>query len=403
MISPMGALRSGLDEYRSADLGGCTDGEIEEDVCDMKAAIRGLEAECARRISELERRRSFERDGHLSITSWVESRFGIVWSQAAREVRVARALDHMPAVREALADGVVSTSAVNTLVSAQEANPEEFARSEETLLDAARSLPARDLLRAVEQWKSAAEPTVVAREFAERYERRGLQMSSRVDGMIRVDGNLDPDTGGTVMTALRAVTDGWRRWGSDDPRSPAQRRADALGEVCRGWLDRSDRPAVGGERPHVTVVVDLATLEGRTEGGSETAEGTRISPEAVRRLACDAVVSRVITAGRTEPLEAGRSTRVVAPSLRRALAVRDGGCAFPNCDRPVSWCDAHHVRHWADGGTTDLSNLVLLCRRHHTLTHRRFGIQMVKGRPVFRRPDGSVIEPRRSLEGTAPP
>ena len=388
----MGTLRSGLDEYRAADLRSSSDGEIEDDVLDIKGIIRGLEAECARRISELERRRSFERDGHLSMASWVESRFGVVWSQAARQVRVARALEHMPAVREALADGEVSSSVVGTLVSAREANPEEFSRSEETLLDAARTLPARELRRAVEHWKSAVEPGAVAGEYTERYERRGLQVSSRADGMVRMDGNLDPETGGTVMTALRSVTDGWRRFGRDDPRSPAQRRADALGEVCRGWLDRPDRPVVAGERPHVTVVVDLETLEGRAGRGSETAEGTRISPEAVRRLACDAVVSRVITAGRGEPLESGRSTRVVAPSLRRALAVRDGGCAFPGCDRPVSWCDAHHVRHWADGGSTDLANLVLLCRRHHTMTHRGFGIHMVRGRPVFRRPDGTAIE-----------
>jgi hypothetical protein len=212
--------------------------------------------------------------------------------------------------------------------------------------------------------------------------------------MVRMDGNLDPETGGTVMTALRSVTDSWRRWGSDDPRTPAQRRADALGEVCRRWLDRSDRPVVGGERPHLTVVVDLDTLEGRDQQGADTGEGTRISPDAVRRLACDAVVSRVVTSGPSAPLEAGRSTRVVSPSLRRALAVRDGGCAFPSCDRPVGWCDAHHIRHWADGGTTDLTNLVLLCRRHHTMTHSGFAIRMVVGRPEFRRPDGTLIQPR---------
>jgi hypothetical protein len=399
----MGTLRSALDEYRSVDLRTCADGEIEDDVHDIKAAVRSLEAECARRIAELERRRSFERDGHLSITSWVESRFGVVWSQAAREVRVARALEQMPAVREALADGEVSTAAVGMLATAQEANPEQFTRSEETLLAAARTLPARDLRRAVEHWKSTVDPDTLAKEYAERYERRGLRVSSSAGGMVRLDGSLDPDTGGTVMTALRSVTDGWRWAGPDDPRTPAQRRADALGEVCRGWLDRPDRPVVGGERPHVTVVVDLETLEGRAVEGSETAEGTMISPEDVRRLACDAVVSRVVTDGRSEPLEAGRSTRVVAPSLRRALAVRDGGCAFPNCDRPVSWCDAHHVRHWADGGTTDLTNLVLLCRRHHTLTHHGFAVSMIEGRPTFRRPDGTVIQARPRREDRAPP
>jgi hypothetical protein len=236
-----------------------------------------------------------------------------------------------------------------------------------------------------------------------------LHVDAVPDGMVRVDGNLDPETGGTVLTALRAVTDAWARSGGADERTPAQLRADALGEVCRGWLDRPDRPEVGTERPHLTVVVDLETLgvptgthvappDSRTAGRGGvptfTSVGTSLSPETVRRLACDAVVSRVITSGRSEPLEAGRSSRVVPPSIRRALVVRDSGCAFPVCDRPPSWCDAHHVRHWADGGATDLGNLVLLCRRHHRLIHAGFGVEMVHGRPVFRRPDGTVIGDR---------
>ena len=133
----------------------------------------------------------------------------------------------------------------------------------------------------------------------------------------------------------------------------------------------------------------------------DTPVGTTLSPETVRRLACDASVARVITSGRSQPLEVGRATRVVPPSMRRALVVRDSGCAFPGCDRPASWCDAHHVVHWADGGRTDLGNLVLLCRRHHRLIHAGFSVEMtgeVTGhRPVFRRPDGTV------LEGRAPP
>ncbi len=406
----MSTLRSGLEEYRSADLGpavhgdlgACSDATIEADVIEIKTAIRALEAEGARRIAELERRRSFERDGHLSITSWVESRFGETWSQAARDIRLARGLGKLPDVQAALADGEVATWAALTLVDARDSNPEAFARSADALLTAARTMPARGLRLTVEHWKSETDRERVVREDSERFERRGLHATPTVDGMVRVDGNLDPETGGAFLAALRSVTDAWAR-SVDDVRSPAQRRADALGEISRRWLDDSARPSVAGERPHITVVVDLESLEGGSGSGetppaslpsAPTAEGIRLPVATVRRLACDASVSRVVMSGRSEPLDVGRTTRVISPALRRVLAVRDGGCAFPTCDRPVGWCDAHHIRHWADGGETKPSNLVLLCRRHHAMTHDGFRIEIVEGLPTFRRPDGTLITAR---------
>jgi 5-methylcytosine-specific restriction endonuclease McrA len=389
----MSTLRSGLDELTSQELRFLSDGELDGRLGEARRAIAVLQGECARIVAEVERRGSFAADGHLSVTSWVESRYGVWWSEAAREVRVARGLEHMPGVRAALADGEVSSAGVAMLVDAREANPEEFANSEDMLVEAARTLPARGLKRAVEHWKAVVEPERALTQERERFERRGLQASPTFEGMVRVDGNLDPETGGTVLAALRAVTDGWARAG-DDGRSPAQRRADALGEVCRGWLSRADRPSTGGERPHLTVIVDLETLEGRAGRPVATSEGVPLGPEAVRRLACDASVSRVITGARSEPLEAGRTTRVIPPALRRAVVVRDRGCAFPGCGRPASWCDAHHVVHWADGGRTDLGNLVLLCRRHHRLVHDRFPVELVDGHPLFRRPDRTVLADR---------
>lgn len=110
-------------------------------------------------------------------------------------------------------------------------------------------------------------------------------------------------------------------------------------------------------------------------------------------------------AGRSEPLDVGRRTPVVSPAMRRAVIVRDRHCRFPGCDRPHTWCDAHHVVHWADGGPTAMLNLVLLCRRHHRMVHQPggFRLELAEGRPVFRRPDGSVLEDRSVLEERAPP
>ena len=137
------------------------------------------------------------------------------------------------------------------------------------------------------------------------------------------------------------------------------------------------------------VTIDLETLRGRAGGRSELEDAGPITAQAARRLACDAEVTRVITRGASEPLELGRRTKVVPPGLRRAIAVPDRGCTFPGCGRPPGWCDAHHVRHWADGGETSLDNLVLLCRPHHRAIHRGFDVRMVDGKPRFARPDGT--------------
>jgi hypothetical protein len=262
--------------------------------------------------------------------------------------------------------------------------------------------------------------------FDEAPARRALYASVTLMGNVRVDGDLDPESGESLLTALGAVLDAEARSrGRDaDERTPAQRRADALGEICREWLERSDRPNVGGERPHLTVTVPIETLASRAElpvataraaGAARTADAAGASdPQAVqldgaefdhtgpvaaatvRQLACDAAVMRVVMDGRSQPLDVGRRTPVIPPPMRRAVIVRDRTCRFPDCERPHAWCDAHHVVHRADGGPTSASNLLLLCRRHHRMMHRSgvFGVELVDGVPVFRRPDGSVLSDR---------
>jgi hypothetical protein len=303
----------------------------------------------------------------------------------------------MPATREALAEGELAESAVALLVSARETNSQEFAEAESLLVEAARELEPRDLRRAVAYWREAADQEEALLNQERAWERRRLHVSQTMFGMVRVDGDLDPETGQTLISALRAVQDADARNGdSDASRTPAQRRADALHELCRQWLDRVDRPFVAGERPHLNVLVDLQAIEGKTGRTCELEDVGPVHPEMVRRLACDASVSRVIVQGLSEPLDVGRRTAVVPAGIRRALIVRDRHCRFPGCGRPPSWCDGHHVVHWADGGETAPSNLVLLCRRHHRMVHLPscFQVRMREGKPSFERPDGTLLEDR---------
>jgi hypothetical protein len=390
------SFRSGLEELRGEDLAHAGDRQVEADFEELESVVRALEVERDRRLVEIDRRRTWERHGHVSTAAWLVSRFRMAWSVATRRVRTALALDEMASTRDGVASGEVSPCAAQVLVDARQAHPEAFARDQEILVSAAESLSVRDLRRAVAHWKEPLDGPAALDEAKRTWEARRLHLSTTLGGMVRVDGDLDPETGQTVISALGAVVDAEARHGEDgERRTPAQRRADALGEVCRQWLDRSDRPVVAGERPHVTVVVDAAALRGELGSRCELSDAGPVHPEVARGIACDASVARVVMRGASEPLDVGRQTPVVPAPMRRAVVVRDRHCRFPGCDRPPRWTDAHHVRHWADGGVTALANLVLLCRRHHRVVHvGGFGVEMTGAGPLFRRPDGSILEER---------
>lgn len=391
----MSSLRSALDELRTGDLRSLSDEALAGHLDEIERAGRVLEAERGRGLAELERRKAYAAGGHLSAAAWLAHRQRLSPRSAEAAVRRARALAAMPAVARAFGEGELSESAVHVLVSAQEAAPDAFARSEPALVEAARTMGFGELRRVTETWRIAADPERALEDEDRRHERRRLDVYPGPDGMTRVHGELDAEDGQGLITAIRAQMDAETRAASGpDARTPGQRRADALGEICRQWLASRDRPTVGGERPHVVVTIDLESLLERSGRRAELEDTASITPETARRLACDADVTRVITRKASEPLELGRRTKVVPPGLRRAITVRDKGCRFPGCGRPPGWCDAHHVHHWADGGETSLDNLVLLCRPHHRAIHRGFGVRMLDGRPVFTRPDGSMIEDR---------
>ena len=197
--------------------------------------------------------------------------------------------------------------------------------------------------------------------------RRYLHLSPSLDGVWYVDGRLDPEGGAKLASALEAVAG---PPAPDDKRSAAQRRADALVDLVGERLDAGRLPTTGGQRPHLTLTAELATLQ--RQPGSRAAEldwGQTICGESARRLACDAALTPILVDEQGEPLSVGRATRVIPPAMRRALALRDRTCRWPGCDRPARWSDAHHLQSWLDGGETRLSNLALACRAHHRLVH----------------------------------
>jgi Domain of unknown function (DUF222) len=363
----MSTLRSALDELRGEDVGALSDDALAGHLDEIERAGRILEFERCRGLAEVDRRKLHAADGHLSASAWLAQRQGLSRSAAEGRLRRARALETMPVVARAFAEGEVSESAVHVLASAREVAPEAFARSEEALAEAARTMAFGELRRVTETWQAAADPDRALQDEDRRHERRRLDFCPTADGMTGVRVELDAEDGQVLITAIRAQMDAETRSASGpDPRTPAQRRADALGEICRRWLASRERPTVGGERPQVVVTIDLETLVDRSGRRAELPDTGSITPEIARQLACDAEVTRVITRAASEPLELGRRTKVVPPGLRRAIAVRDRGCRFPGCGRPPGWCDAHHIRHWAAGGEgsrTSFSSVVRITGR----------------------------------------
>jgi hypothetical protein len=388
-------LRSAIEALQAEDVRAVPDLQLEADFGELQRAAQALEAERLRRLSEIHRRQSHRREGYLSTASWLVDRHRMGWTTASKEIRTARSLERMPHTREALGTGELTLSAVQMLVSARHAHPSQFRESEETLVEAARRLPAPQLHRTMSHWRRQLDWKQGLRDAERLRQQRSLKLTTTILGMVHVDGDLDPETGEVVLTALRDCQDAQRdrTKRAQEARTPTQSRVDALGEICRRWLQGQGRASSGGERAHVAVIVDLDALEGRAGNRSELEHVGPVHPETVRRLACDASISRVIVRGDSEPLDIGRKTPVVPAPMRKALVVRDRHCRFPACDRPPPWCDAHHIKHWANGGVTALSNLVLMCRRHHRLVHEgQFEVRIVDGRPIFTGPDANSVQ-----------
>jgi hypothetical protein len=343
--------------------------ELADGLVDAHLAVVTAEARRLRWVAELVAAKAHLDLGYLAPLSLIVDRLGVSVGTARRLIALARSLDDMPLVGAAFDAGEIDEPRVRLLAAAREANPALFAEFEQTLVDSLAGLEMRDFARAVDLWRQNADLEAAEADAAHLRDRRYLNVSPILDGLVRVDGQLDPEAGQTLLTALRSITDP-EQLDPTDTRSPAQRRADALTSICRDHLADGDSPISGGFRPQVTVTASFETLLGLCGGaGCELEDTGIVTPETALRILCDAAVTRVITGPESMPLDVGRTTRVIPSSLRTALNIRDNGCVIPGCQTRPRYCDAHHIIHWIRGGPTALWNLCLLCARHHTLVH----------------------------------
>jgi hypothetical protein len=356
MFAPLDELEEAIDKLAAV--------EWEPDLARLRRLADRLEAEWVRRVREADRAHDWAADDFISPAAWLRDKFNLAPGQARATVTLGRKLEQFPRFAAAFAAGEVSRQHLMVLTRAATAERLEGLRAlEPPLLEAAKELDPKEFHFVVRHACDAIDGDGGAAEALEQYRQSRFDVSRTFGGMVKIDGLLPPVGGEALLTAIKSEVRAEER--REAGRTLTQLRADALMNIVYGK---------SVPRPQIIVTADLAELEGRAPSvskqvRSDLAHGGRISHATLERLACDANISRVITAGGSLPLDVGRTTRTPTPAIWRALVARDGGCAAPGCDRGPSWCEAHHIKPWPKGGETKLDNLVLLCPRHHHAVH----------------------------------
>ncbi|MBX9919793.1 MAG: HNH endonuclease [Mycolicibacterium frederiksbergense] len=318
---------------------------------------------------------------HLGSGADLLTSLGVAPGAAYRAARVGRASHTMPALTaqqrlggvgiefaDAVGKGVAHINARVALSDEDRAEVVTKLMIETT--PAAVQKKAREIAIATAKTRPVEDGAVPVAENADLNDMTVVQTG---DGRVAAGLDLDALTAEELLAALdplcRPVP---LPDGSPDPRPTGRRRADAFGQIMRTYLSSSQRPMSGGVLPHVTLIRSAASVGSTAgaEGAVDTLGFTGpVSTRTADLIACDSTLTTVLVDHAGIPLDLGRAERLFTPALRKALGIRDRGCAFPGCGRPVSWCDAHHIQPWSSGGHTSIDNGVLLCRLHHTAIH----------------------------------
>ncbi|QBJ94816.1 HNH endonuclease [Rhodococcus sp. ABRD24] len=415
-MNPGGLSNSGIAATALQPGDVCTLPEISllQGTLEVSREIERLEALRVAMVAEIDERAvSFDALGFRSVKLWLAANTLLEVPAAARILALGKTLRRQPDIADAFSAGTVSAEHAALIGKFCETPPrgmphEALDSCRKVLLDcatgpAATTMTVRTCIARLERiFESDELPP------SEDTDRNEFHASKTLNGRVAVKGDLDAVTGEMLLTALSSLTK--PRNPVDDPagaRTPAQRRADAFAEILRRYLDSGDAPIEGGERPHLSLHVNASDLA-RTEtdhghwesdndpnlfGDKDVAQVPHMGPLTIataRRLACDCHLTPIVMDDGV-PLNLGRTSRTVSKKQRRALIARDHGCAFPGCGAPPAHCEGHHVKHWADGGPTDLDNLVLLCRyHHHLLHHSHWQVEVGDDRKPWFTPPASV-------------
>src|SRR5438876_5204949 len=303
----------------------------------------------------------YDAEGCISPIHWMRLNCHMTGGAAADRVVVGERVASMSQCIDAMVSGEVGFPHLALIAREAEAIAELGGGKpfdEAALLSKARELTVGRFRNYCHHHRHAIDPAGYAANEAEACQARALTLKTGEGGMLWIRGVLDPEGGAVLRTALEPLA---KRNGKGDDRRLDRRLADGLVEMAHHALDGGALAQRVGQRPHLQVTTTLETLLQRCGAPAADLElSVPISARAVERLACDCNVTRMLLNADSQVIDVGRTTRKIRGSTRRALNVRDKGCRWPGCDRAASYTSGHHLKHWIAGGSTDLSNLVLL-------------------------------------------
>ncbi len=389
----MAKLFEALDELAADDVAGVAQRDV---LALLDRARARLDAETSRRLGELDRQGEHRALGYRSAAGFLMGRMRCARHEAYRRVRVARHVEGMPELGALWARGAITSTHVDAAARIRHGAgaDEAFAQFESSLGRIATVGQPEDVVDSGRAWREALDDHL-DRDGSETLagslrDRQLATFARSIDDMGFLQATFDPEGAMIVSRAVELAYERGHRAG--DPRRPQRQRADAIVEICTAYLAGSPRT---GNRPHVLVVTDAATLAGEQVGRAHSADGTRLSAETIRRLACDAFVQQILGGNDGVPLAMGRAARLFTPDQYRAMVVRDFGCRGPGCQAGPNECEAHHLDEWtSDHGPTDLANGALFCRGHcHRQLHEGGWTVTgdANGRLEFRDRDGNHL------------
>ena len=362
-----------------------------DEVAEGYALASRLLAKLSHATGDVDAAGLYENDAAVSMSGWLQTHAGMTKHTAYAVARTARRLRLLPVTRAAWESGALSEGQVQViLANVTDRLAARFAECETGLVPLLARCTVVETVHAMKEWRRRAEAEL---DEIEREEPASTaHVSKTLDGRVETSGSYDADDGSVIRAALEVAMADDRP--DDDERTPAERCADAEVRIHQFFLDQRGAKRHGRERPHVDVVVHV---DGDHLRG-ELFDGTPLPRSTVERLLCDCVAHRVLVNQASVVLDQGRGERTVTDEQFRAVKRRDRHCRAYGCDCPGEYTDVHHVWDWIKGGPTDLDNLVLLCRRHHTLFHK-------PGWTNELRDDGAyvVTDPRGRTHTTYPP